>query len=351
MYVQNCWYVAAWNYEIKEDALFSCMIINRPLVIYRKADGSLAAFENRCCHRGAPLSMGRREGDDLRCLYHGLKFAPDGRCIEIPGQERVPANACVKTFPVVEAHSWIWVWMGDPALADPELIPPVMGLDTRGLQSRSGHIEYETYYELINDNLLDFSHLGYVHPTSFGTSEDWAYTRPKITRLPRGLRIERWVTNQPSAHGVEAPNVDIWNRYDFLLPGIVIMDSHAVVVGGAQRNDMGPPDLEKTPALFTQYSCQAVTPVSDNRSRYSYSVLMPDHLAGNGILDGFWAGTLQAFEEDRIIIEAQARINRLDPDRPLVATSFDGALGQFRWLIDKMVKEERAQATQAAQAA
>jgi vanillate O-demethylase monooxygenase subunit len=109
MYVRNCWYVAARHCEIKEDVLFSCMIINRPLVIYRKTDGSLAAFENRCCHRGAPLSMGRREGDDLRCLYHGLKFAPDGRCIEIPGQEKVPAKACVKTFPVVEAHSWIWV--------------------------------------------------------------------------------------------------------------------------------------------------------------------------------------------------------------------------------------------------
>lgn len=273
--------------RIKEDALFSCMIINRPLVIYRKADGSLAAFEDRCCHRGAPLSKGRREGDDLRCLYHGLKFAPDGHCVEIPGQQKIPANTCFRTYPVVEAHSWVWVWMGDPALADHGLILSAMSLDTPGWQSRSGFIEYDTYYELINDNLLDFSHLGYVHPTSFGTSEDWAYGRPRITRLPRGLRIERWVTDQDFKFGPDGGKADIWNRYDYLLPGILIMDSHAVSAGGARINDMGPPDLAKTRPLFTQYSCQAVTPVSDNRSRYSYSVLMPDQLAGNGMLDGF----------------------------------------------------------------
>lgn len=343
MYVKNCWYVAGWNYEIKDDTLYSCMVMNQPLVIYRRADASYVAFENRCCHRGAPLSMGRREGDDLRCLYHGLKFAPSGRCVEIPGQDRIPANACVKTYPVTEAHSWIWVWMGDPALADPALIPPAIALDRPGWQSRSGHIEYETNYQLINDNLLDFSHLGYVHPTSFGTSEDWAFSRPKITRQDRGLLIERWVTDQPPAHSLlGGPRVDVWNRYYFLLPGIVLMDSHVVAAGGAQLNDMGPPDLDKTPALFSQNSCQAVTPISDTRSRYSYSVLMPDHLAGNGALDGFWAGTLQAFEEDRIIIEAQARTNQLDPDRELVATSFDGALGQFRWLINKLAKEEAA---------
>lgn len=341
MYVKNCWYVAAWNYELKNQQLYSCTIINQPLVIYRRDDGTCVAMEDRCCHRALPLSLGRLEGNDLRCMYHGLKFAPSGQCIEMPGQERIPNNACVKTYPVVEAHSWIWVWMGEPEKADPNLIPTCKALDTPGMESRSGHIEYETNYELINDNLLDFSHLGYVHPTSFGASEDWAYTRPKITRLERGIRIERWVKNQPPAFVPHEGPVDIWNAYDFMLPGILCMTSYATAAGGADANSDAAPDPHKSPILFDFNSYQAVTPISDTKSRYSFSVLMPTERAGNGLLEGFWAGTRQAFEEDRIVIEAQHKSMKLDPARKLVPSIYDAALGQFQWIIDKLIREER----------
>ncbi|NMZ42675.1 Rieske 2Fe-2S domain-containing protein [Pseudomonas proteolytica] len=249
MYIKNCWYTVAWNYELEDEGLFKTSVLNEPMVIYRSADGGYAALEDRCCHRGAPLSKARREGDDLRCMYHGLKFNPSGRCVEIPGQPKIPDNTCVRSYPVVEKHSWIWVWMGDPAKADVALIPRAMALDTPGFKSRSGFIEYDTDYQEVNDNLLDFSHLAYVHPTSFGASEDWAYTRPKIERLDRGLRVSRYVRNQDPAFGdKDTGKLDLWSSYDYQVPGVMLLHSHALLAGSADINNDGLPTSRKRQA-------------------------------------------------------------------------------------------------------
>src|SRR3984957_922710 len=105
MLVHNAWYVAAWSHEISSEGLHPRTIINQPLVLYRTSAGAVVAMEDRCCHRLAPLSIGRREGDDLRCMYHGLKFGPDGRCNEIPGQTTIPARAVVRPSPGGENRS------------------------------------------------------------------------------------------------------------------------------------------------------------------------------------------------------------------------------------------------------
>ncbi|RJG22067.1 Rieske 2Fe-2S domain-containing protein, partial [Massilia cavernae] len=122
-FLKNCWYVIGWSHEFPAEDLVARTALGEPLVIYRRTDGTPVVFEDRCCHRLAPLSLGQREGNDLRCMYHGLKFAPSGRCIEIPGQEKVPASYCVRSYPAVERASWLWVWMGDPEAADESLIP------------------------------------------------------------------------------------------------------------------------------------------------------------------------------------------------------------------------------------
>ncbi len=129
MFIKNTWYVAAWDHEVSADGLFSRTITGVPVLMYRDGGGRLVALEDRCCHRGAPLSVGRREGDCVRCMYHGLKFDPSGACVDAPAQARIPPKARVRTFPVVEQHRWIWIWMGDPERADPALIPDTQWLD------------------------------------------------------------------------------------------------------------------------------------------------------------------------------------------------------------------------------
>src|SRR6516162_10091679 len=93
MFLRNCCYVAGWSHDIAADSLVLRTMLGEPIVLYRKADGGVVALEDRCCHRLAPLSHGRIEGDDLRCTYHRLKFAPSGKCVEVPGQDLIPSTA------------------------------------------------------------------------------------------------------------------------------------------------------------------------------------------------------------------------------------------------------------------
>ena len=129
-YVKNAWYVGAWEHEIEDGKPYAMSILGEPIVLYRGGEsGRIVALEDRCVHRLAPLSLGRCEGERLRCMYHGLLFDPDGKCVEIPGQEMIPAKARVRTYPIADAHGWLWIWMGDPADAHEALIPPVIGHD------------------------------------------------------------------------------------------------------------------------------------------------------------------------------------------------------------------------------
>src|SRR5262245_33197630 len=226
MFLRNCWYVAGWSHHFGNDGLVSRTILDDPMVLYRKSDGGIVALEDRCCHRLAPLSLGRIEGDDLRCLYHGLKFAPSGKCIEIPNQSFVPGRAGVRAYPVVERDCWVWVWMGDPALADPALIPQALGHGDDGWIMRTGELAYKANYELINDNLLDLAHLSYVHAKTLGrNSMAWGNSRPHVMRLERGLRISRWVVGNPLAPYLEKPadaRTDSWQSYDYMVPGVFL---------------------------------------------------------------------------------------------------------------------------------
>jgi len=198
MFAQNCWYVAGWLTEFGEDQPHARTIASERVVLFRTSHG-LVALEDRCVHRLAPLSLGRCEGDTLRCMYHGLRFSADGACVEIPGQERIPDTARVKSYPVVERHSWAWIWIGEAA-ANEALIPEAVGLDHPDWALKSGgHLDYAASYTLINDNLLDFSHLSFVHSNSFGAGPEWAASRPVVTALDRGVRVSRWMPRSASS--------------------------------------------------------------------------------------------------------------------------------------------------------
>jgi vanillate O-demethylase monooxygenase subunit len=92
-------------------------------VVFRGAGGVISALEDRCVHRLAPLSLGRVEGDALRCMYHGLLYDPNGKVTQIPGQTMIPGRACVRHYAVAEQSGWIWVWMGELGTVDYALLP------------------------------------------------------------------------------------------------------------------------------------------------------------------------------------------------------------------------------------
>ncbi len=344
MFVRNCWYVAGWDIDLPQGELIARTIINEPIVLYRTGDGGVVALADRCCHRLAPLSQGRVEGDDLRCLYHGLKFDRSGRCIEIPGQEMIPAAACVKTYPVVERHSWIWVWMGDAARADEALIPPAVGFDSPNWSLRRGHMDYDANYLLINDNLTDFTHLTYVHANSFGAGEEFARTRPQIALLDRGVRISRWVTT-PVRDGIEAPPHrrelgDGWQTYDFLAPGVLLMHTVTCPVGSADRFDRQPPDPSQVNPLAENFTSQAVTPMTDRTSRYYFSWGPRVGEGSEALADAMLAVAHMAFSEDKAMIEAQQKVIDASPGVRMTMTSSDAAPMQMRAVIERLIRAD-----------
>ena len=131
MYVRNAWYVGAWDHEVTR-GMRRRILLDEPILFFRCEDGTPVALEDRCCHRQAPLSMGKLIGDIVKCPYHGLEFDQTGACVKVPSQDRVPASARVKSFPVIEKNQWMWIWMGDPAKADPALIEDFHWLDDPG---------------------------------------------------------------------------------------------------------------------------------------------------------------------------------------------------------------------------
>ena len=158
MFVKNAWYVAAWETEIGDGPL-ARTILGEPVVMFGTPDG-VVVLEDRCCHRSLPLSMGQVVGDRIQCGYHGLEFDQSGSCVKIPGQNQIPSGASVKSYPLVERWNWVWIWMGDPALADESMIPNWWWFEHPDWELVKGkYLKLDCNYELITDNLLDLSHL------------------------------------------------------------------------------------------------------------------------------------------------------------------------------------------------
>jgi nitrite reductase/ring-hydroxylating ferredoxin subunit len=339
-YVRNCWYVAAWTQDLSADAPLGVRILDEPIVLWRTGDGSVSALEDRCVHRLAPLSLGRCEAGKLRCMYHGLLFNAAGKVVEIPGQDMISPQAFVRSFPVVEKHSWIWVWMGDATKADPALIPPAVGFDHPDYILGHGQLDYVAAARLINDNLLDFTHLAYVHAKSFGVPEGYAYDRPKVTPIPCGVRFERWTFDQSSLPGQPATTpVERFSTYDFLIPGVLLMTGGNFPMGTAAACDNGVPDMTLAESGVT-FTSQAVTPMAEKSSRYFFSWGPHKKFGDEALRDTLMKIGATAFEEDRIMIEAQQRVIDSTADPRIMPTSADMGVTLFNRLVEKIVRAE-----------
>lgn len=338
-FIRNIWYVAAWSHELEPGKPIGRRIADEPVVLFRQADGSPVALEDRCPHRHAPLSMGRIEGDEIRCMYHGLKFRSDGSCSHVPGSDVIPPNSTARAFPCVERHGWLWVWTGNSDRADTALIPEVFGLDLSEWSMKSGSLEYAADYQLINDNLCDLSHLDFVHETTLrvASNASWSDRQPKITTLENGLFIERWFTNRPAYPGSMQLS-DTWTRYHYLLPGLFLQRVSVYPGGTAEASDYRDPSVSP---LFERIDQQAVTPIAQGRTRYLYAAGVPSRNANPEAMEKMFAVVDAAFAEDRAIIEGQQAIWHMTaPDAPKAFIPQDRAPAAFRRLIARRLKEE-----------
>lgn len=338
-FIQDNWYVAAWDHEVPSEGLLARTLLDRPIVFWRDTQGRVVALEDRCCHRAAPLSHGRREGDCIRCLYHGMKFEPSGRCVEIPGQDIIPPQACVRSYPVVERDRFIWIWMGDPQAADPTDILDFFWHSHPEWRMKPGYIHYQAHYQLVVDNLLDFSHLSYVHPTTLGTPSV-AQVRAQTERTDDGgLRITRWYLNDemtPNHKRVaqfEGP-VDRWQIYQWHAPAFMRMDAGSAPAG------TGAPDgrINARAMRFRHTSVQ--TPETARTTHYFFCQAHNFGLDQPAMTEAIFNDVVTAFKEDRAMIEGQQRILDSDPYFHPVATAHDAALNQARFILRRRLQQQ-----------
>lgn len=197
-FLRNAWYVAAWSNEVKEKP-FSRTLLGQSILLMRLGDGSVAAMGNRCPHRFAPLDHGKIVDDTIQCGYHGLRFDRNGVCVHQPGSDTPPKNARIPTYAVVERHHLIWLWGGDPANADATLIPDLSPLDDANrINMIDNYLHTDANYLLALDNLMDLSHVEFLHPNTLGSAGMSGGTLT-VKEIPRGVEANRWMP------GIQAP--------------------------------------------------------------------------------------------------------------------------------------------------
>ena len=229
-FLRNGWYVAAMSDEIGRD-LFARRILGEPLLIYRTESGTPVILEDFCPHRLLPLSKGCLVGDVVQCAYHGLQFDSRGRCVKIPGQKNIPGNVFARSYPVVEKHQWLYVWMGEAERADPALIPDyALPKDDPTWHHFAGRFGVACNYLLVLDNLMDLSHLAYVHGASVGNPDIAELATVETTSWADRVRVCRTTCDVMPASayadfGNYDHNIHRWQVTEYAPPTLFLVNN------------------------------------------------------------------------------------------------------------------------------
>ena len=332
-FLRNCWYVAAQADEIGRAPL-ARILLGEPVVMFRQEDGAPVALEDRCCHRRAPLHKGKLIGDTLQCGYHGFTFDASGACVRIPGQDRVPLGIAVRSYPLVEKHAYLWIWMGERAKADPALIPDFHRSKAPGWTAIRSRLAIAANYLLVVENLIDLQHVGFVHAKTIGTDDTRAEL--KFERGDNEVRVVRTPTEVVTApHNLKqgmAERSVLEKTIIFLPPCQVVIDIRTTEVA----------PQKSSPLSLGITVLNACTPETEQSTHYFWASAR-DYQHDDQQADAFLMKvTTDAFNEDKEILEAQEKSIALDPAAPTVNVQADWGGVQARRLTDRLIAEEAA---------
>lgn len=336
-YPLNAWYAAAWDVEVKR-SLLARTICDRRLVLYRTQDGKPVALADACWHRLVPLSRGHLRGDEVVCAYHGLVFDPNGRCTHMPSQETINPSACVRAYPVAEKHRFVWIWPGDPALADPAKIPDLHWNLDPGWTGDGRLIHAKCDYRLVIDNLMDLTHETFVHGSSIGNAAV-AETPFDVTHGERTATVTRWMTDiEPPpfwrAQLGKPGNVDRWQIIRFEAPATVVIDVGVAVAG------TGAPQGDRSQGVEGRV-LNTITPETGRSCHYFWAFARNYRRDEQALTTQICDGVAGIFREDEAVLEAQQIAIEENPDKIFYNINIDAGSMWARRLIDKMIAAER----------
>ena len=339
MFIRNAWYIAAWAHELAEKPL-GRRLLGDPVVLFRDSSGAACALVDRCCHRSAPLSLGKVVESGLECGYHGLVFDGTGKCVFIPGQEKIPQKACVRSYPIVEKDEFVWIWMGDPAQPDPsKIIDYPYHNDYKKWPHKHGLYHVKANFTLLVDNLMDLTHIGYIHGNTIG-GNPMAHVQADMDIVPteNGLRFIRWMLNSAPpptyAKAVKfSGNVDRWQEFEYIAPGIIVQWSGAIEVGNNAKEDREQPG-------FSLRLLHGLTPETESTSHYFWSTANGYQQDDPQACELLFKEIGAAFLEDKEVVEGQqVALDELG-ETGLVDIVSDRARIHMRRTIERLQREE-----------
>ena len=339
MFVYNAWYVAAEIAEVTETP-FLRTLLDEPVVLARDAAGQVYALEDRCCHRAAPLSIGTMTETGLQCRYHGFTYNATGTCVSIPGHTgKIPERARVRSFPVAEKGDFVWIWMGDPVKADADEIidyPP----SHLGLRPRTSMLPVKGSYVLLIENLMDLTHLSYLHVASIGSSRsDAANAEMNVERTPNGVKFQRVMRNcvTPPAYREQFGLDEYSDRgavFEYVAPAFVLQHTVLTMPGELEKAmEEGLADRGVDTRLL-----HACTPETERSCHYfftkteGYELIAPP---------GFKpVESIEVFKEDAWMVEhQQRRLEGYDPSRLVDGPSDIARVQMTRVLQERLAAE------------
>ncbi|MCX8456580.1 aromatic ring-hydroxylating dioxygenase subunit alpha [Paenarthrobacter ureafaciens] len=341
-YPLNAWYATAWDHEVTRKPM-ARRIAGRPLALYRTEDGKAVALADACWHRLAPLSMGKTVGKDgIQCPYHGIVYNSAGRCASMPAQESINPSATVPSFPVIERHRFVWVWLGDPTQADPDLVPDMHQMDSQDWAGDGETIFAPCNYQLVLDNLMDLTHEEFVHASSIG-QEELSESEFVVTHDDRTVTVSRWMLN------IEAPpfwlknmrdkfpgfvgKVDRWQIIRFEAPSTIRIDV------GVAKAGTGAPDGDRSQGV-NGYVMNTISPETAKTCHYFWAFMRNYRLDSQLITTQLRNGVHGVFGEDEAMLKAQQEAIDANPDYEFYSLNIDAGGMWVRRLIERMLQAE-----------
>ncbi len=323
-YLLNTWHMIAWAREVGEAPMVRT-VLGMPILLYRKQDTrEPVALLDRCPHRFAPLSLGKRIGDDIQCPYHGLLFNSSGACIKSHFSKAVPAAAKVRSFPLVEQDLMIWIWTGEDTPPDTSAIPRLSFHTDPAMRCVFGSTLAQADYRLLSDNLMDLSHTAFLHPELGGEPYIPDY---KSWEEGDAVYSDFVIPSMPDVYGGTG-NIRENDRMRWTAPSTHYLESHVTM-------------LDETNITFMIPSAHILTPESPVSTHYFWSSAIDrDSPTTN---EEFLAILQRAFDgQDKPMIEAvQARMQGkelwdLDP----VMLPMDAGSVRVRRKMEKLIGAE-----------
>lgn len=336
----NRWWVAGFAWELKDKPL-ARTLLGKSVVLFRTPDGTVAALEDRCCHRDLPLSCGTLDERGIRCGYHGMLYSTQGACLEIPGQVMIPAKARVLSYPLRERDQILWIWVGDSPDAMPSDEPPAYGVHSDPVYQFGGDcFHYDAPYMLIHENLLDLSHLGYVHLKTIGGNPSvHMNAEVKVSQNGDCVKVVRLMPNSepPPTYKAAWPfegKIDRWQEVEFHV-------SHELIWTGAMEPGSGSFE-DPQRAGFHMRGFHGITPETDTTTHYFWTIATNPHPQRENILPLVVQQTADTFLEDKVVIEAQWRNQQKFKHPAQLDIHVDAGPNRARRVVQRLIASQTA---------